>query len=395
MHLIEQYALACGVKIDKPHIETCFFPLSEEKYITLHASSGMQSKNYDYYDDVVEMINPHLGKEGIKIIQIGAKEDRPIKGCEHYQGKTNIKQSAYIIENSTLHFGNDSFSTHVASGFNKKIVCLYSVLYKECCGPYWGDKSNQILIESHRNGLKPSFSNKESIKTINLIKPENIAASILKLLNIDNDLKNIETLHLGNRYHIPAISVVPNHIMPKDFFQGQPVNIWGHECFDEQNITKWAYDRKCNIFLDQPMSIKYLNVIRKNINAINYYVSENTEEKYFKLLEQGGVKFNLLCKDENKINDLRLKFFDWPISLIKDKTKKDLDTSNKLCDNSRYKNSMKIVSQGQVYNSKAAWKHDFEGDHDQVIDCPEFWEELDTLKIYNDKNYGKNTDIDR
>ena len=54
MHLIEQYALSCGVKIDKPHIETSFFPVPSEKYITVHASSGMESKNYDYYDDVMK-----------------------------------------------------------------------------------------------------------------------------------------------------------------------------------------------------------------------------------------------------------------------------------------------------------------------------------------------------
>jgi hypothetical protein len=393
MHLIEQYALSCGVKIDKPHIETCFYPIAENKYITLHASSGMQAKNYDYYNDVMEMILPHLNSQGIKVIQIGGKEDKSIRGCEHLHGRTNIKQSAYIIQNSLLHFGNDSFSTHVASGFNKKIVCLYSVLFKECCGPYWGDKENQILIESHRNGLKPSFSDSEEPKMVNLIKPEEIASSILKLLKIENTISEIETLHLGAQYHIPAISVVPNHIMPASFAKGQPVNIWGHECFDEQNIAKWAYDRKCNIFLNKPMGIRYLDVIRKNINRINYFVSHDSKESYFKSLEKGGVRFNLLCKDENIINELRLKFFDWPITLLKEKTKKDLDNSEKLCNNSRYKNSMKIISGGQIYSSKAAWKNELEGEHDQVIDCPEFWEEIDTLKIYNDKNHGKNKDI--
>jgi ADP-heptose:LPS heptosyltransferase len=78
MHLIEQYALSCGVKIDKPHIETCFYPIAENKYITLHASSGMQAKNYDYYNDVMEMILPHLNSQGIKVIQIGGKEDKTI-----------------------------------------------------------------------------------------------------------------------------------------------------------------------------------------------------------------------------------------------------------------------------------------------------------------------------
>ena len=60
MHLVEQYALSCGVKIDKPQVETSFFPLPFDKYIILHASSGMPSKNYDYFEDVIETIYPHL-----------------------------------------------------------------------------------------------------------------------------------------------------------------------------------------------------------------------------------------------------------------------------------------------------------------------------------------------
>ena len=81
MHLIEQYALSCGVKIDKPHIETGFYPVPVEKYITLHASSGMHAKNYDYYNDVVELLIPYLNKEKIYIIQIGQSEDQKINNC--------------------------------------------------------------------------------------------------------------------------------------------------------------------------------------------------------------------------------------------------------------------------------------------------------------------------
>lgn len=383
MHLIEQYALSCGVKIDKPSIETLFFPVECEKYITLHASSGMESKNYDYFSDVIEIINPYLQKNNISIIQIGAKEDAKLRNCIHYNGSTSIRQSAYLIENAMLHLGNDSFSAHVASGFNKKIVCLYSILYKECCGPYWGNEKDHVLLESDRDGQKPSFSNKESPKTVNFIDPEEIACGVLDLLNIKHDANKIETIHIGSQYQKENISVVPNHIMPKSFAKGQPVNIWGHECFDEQNIAKWAYSRKCNIFLDKPMELKYLQVIKDNIHYINYYVSEDDEIKYFESLQKLGIKFNLLSKDKQNINNIRLKFFDWNVRLIETKTKKDLDNPEKICDNSRYKCSTKIVSGGQVFNSKAAWKFNQPGDHDQVIDCEEFWEDLDMLRIYN------------
>ena len=36
MHLVETYALNCGLKIEKPHIKLEEIELPEKKYITLH-----------------------------------------------------------------------------------------------------------------------------------------------------------------------------------------------------------------------------------------------------------------------------------------------------------------------------------------------------------------------
>lgn len=388
MHLVEQYALSCGVKIDKPFIETSYFPIVPQKYITLHASSRIQSKTYDYYKDVVDLIFPYLQKENITIIQIGGAQETPIPKCVHHQGQTSIKQAAYVIQHSMLHFGTDSFSTHVASGFNKKIVSLYSTLYKECCGPYWGDTSSQVLLEPDRTNKKASFADTENPKSINTIMPEKIACAILDQLEIEHSLHNIETFHIGGSYHAGSLAVIPNHVMPDAFAPGQPVNIWGNEHFDEENITKWAFKRKANIFIDKPMQINYLNAIRKNINQINYFLQPDDNEDFFKAVKKLGVKLKLVCKDEDTINDIRLKFFDWDVHFIKAKTKKDVDNHDKLCNNTRYKSAQLIVSDKQLYASKAAWRSGISGEHQSIIDCDEFWEDLANLKLYNDNNHG-------
>lgn len=391
MHLVEQYALACGVKIDKPEIQESYFPLECDKYITLHASSGMESKNYDFYNDVIELILPYLDLNGIKIIQIGGKEDNQIDNCIHHLGSTTIRQTAYIIKNSLLHFGNDSFSTHMASGYDKKIVSLYSILYKECCGPYWGNKENQILIESDRGGMKPSFSPKERLKTINLINPEEIACAVLDLLKIDHVIDKVETIHIGAEYHLNGLCVIPDHVMPRNFAPGQPANIWGHEHFDEQNIIHWISTRKCNLFIKNKIDIQKLINYRDNINLINYYVSLDDKPEYIEQLESVGIKVNLLSEEE-KISDVRLKFFDWHIKEVKHKTKKDVDNIDLLCDNSFYKCSMKVLSNGKLYNSRAAWKHDRPRNDHRVIDCPEFWQDLNVMNIYNDNSFPINNE---
>jgi hypothetical protein len=391
MHLIEQYALSCGVKIGKPFIETSFYPVPADKYITLHASSGMDAKNYDYFNDVVELILPYLSQEGISIIQIGEAKDAKIHGCMHYTGTTNLKQVCYLIQNSLLHLGNDSFGVHVASGFNKKIVGLYSVLYKECCGPYWGEKDKQILLEPCLSKRKPSFSNKENPKRVNEIMPEEVAKSALTLLEIPNSLSSINTLHIGPEYHLPSVAVIPNHIMPAEFLKGQPINILGDECFDEQNIIQWAYNRKVCIFMKEPMKIQYLRMIKENIIQVSYEASMDTEPEYLKALTKLGITTKIFSKDESAISDIRLKLFDWNIELLKTKDKKSLDNVDKICDNTRYKNSRILFSNGQKYQSKAAWRRgNTHTDDPKIVDCPEFWEEISTLKLYNkEDNHGK------
>jgi hypothetical protein len=385
MHLVEQYALSCGVKIDKPFIETSYFPIEAEKYITLHASHRIQSKTYDYYNDVIDYIYPFLRKNGIEVVQIGNKEEPKISNCLHYQGRTTIKQAAYVIKNSILHLGTDSFSTHVASGFGKKIVSLYSVLYKECCGPYWSDSNDCILFEPDRNKYKASFSDQENPKTINSIMPEKIACAVLDMLGIEHNLNNIETIHIGQAYHAGSLAVIPNHVMPNNFAPNQPANILGHEHFDEQNITRWAYNRKVNIFLDQPMNIEYLKTVKSNIHQINYFVKPDDNETFFKNLKKLGIKLKLICKDENTIDEIKLKFFDWDINFIEEKTKKDIDNYKKICNNTRYKSSQIISSNNQLYASKVAWKNNIPGRHDEIIDDPDFWGEIINLKLYNEK----------
>ena len=59
MHLVEQYALACGAKIDKPYIYEKFAPLPFNNYITFSPYSK-PAKNYDYWREVLSVSYTHL-----------------------------------------------------------------------------------------------------------------------------------------------------------------------------------------------------------------------------------------------------------------------------------------------------------------------------------------------
>ena len=68
--------------------------------------------------------------------------------------------------------------------------------------------------------------------------------------------------------------------------------------------------------------------------------------------------------------------------IIKDK--KSLDFYEDICDNSFYLSNKTLISKNKEYKSKAHWMNkDTIKDDSKVIDCPEFWEEVQHFNIYN------------
>jgi len=200
MHLLEQYALSSGLKIGKPFMYEHFFPLPDNKYITLQKEAKFPSRQYKYWQQVVDLLTPILAKNNISIVQIGSSADISLTNVIATSGKTSLAQSHYIIRNSELHLGIDSFGVHVASGLGKKIVGIYSNMSPKNSGPYWSSPNDCILIESPKKNMKPSYAIiEEKHKTINEIKPEKIANSVLLLLKIEEKVK-INTLFIGDNF---------------------------------------------------------------------------------------------------------------------------------------------------------------------------------------------------
>ena len=184
MKLLERYASACGLKIGKQFLLENFYAVPCEKYITLNASSGMASKNYPYYTEIMTMLLPILTAQNIQVVQLGGKDDVPIPGCVHMHGKTSLHQSNYILRNAMLHFGNDSWCAHRAGALGIPLVTLFGPTSAANHSPYLADADKSVFIESHRWGKNPTFANQENPLSIALITPEVVCNAILKLLNL-------------------------------------------------------------------------------------------------------------------------------------------------------------------------------------------------------------------
>ncbi len=381
MHLLEQYSLASGVKIKKPYIYEKFFPVTADKYITFHPSSK-PSKTYDYWQEVVNLIFPILNEKGIKIIQLGQDKEKVYSNVLSYVGLTNINQTAFVLKNSLLHFGADSFPTHIASGYGKKIVALYSNNYINCVKPFFGDPKDHILLEPKRAN-KPTFSFEENPKTINSIKPEHIANSILKLLGIPHN-NSIQTLYFGTEYNNMRLEMVPNQIVnPKQFNSNNIVVRMDLE-HNEKFLNEQLQVCQCFIITDKPIDPNIIINNKNNIGRIFYEIKENNNIGFADFLASSNISYQLFTYLEGKeLEEVKLKYLEqeyitqMPINLKK-------KTGIEYTSNAFYKSNKRLISNGKVYLSEPSLKNGIEAKQlaEPVIDCPEFWKEVENFWIF-------------
>jgi hypothetical protein len=363
MHILEQYAINCGAKISKPFILKEFFPIPFEKYIVLHAGSGMDSKNYDYFDSVVQYIKPFLDSKNIHIVQVGGPQEKQIEDCYSALG-TSKRQIAHIIDNSLLYFGNDTMSLHFASFFQKKIVCTSTVLYKSCFYPYWSNNEDYEIIESHRDGKKPTFSAQEKPKTINLIKPEEVASPILKYLGFEN-FKLPKTTFIGDKYGHLLLESTPSTIVPPNILPNILLNIRFDyvktiEEKDYVSIFNNLNIRDCAFITDKFIDLKKFYNLKHKIKNIFYDIT-STEIDFNFLNELYSLNFKVdfvfnKSKESNEdiLNSKKLQLIDHQevINIIENTNQ---DFKNLVQSSLFYKSKKLLFANNSIYLSKAGY----------------------------------------
>lgn len=381
MHLIETYALNCGAKITKPFIYEEFCPINAEKYITFHTNTKFQAKNYDYWEEVVNIIYPILKKLNIKIIQTGLNEDKLIQNTIDYRGKTNINQLSFLIKKSLLHFGSDSLAIHLASHHDIPIVSLYSITHPENAGPYFGSKDKQILFKSYdKLNLKPSQSAEENPKTINSILPEEIASAILNLLNI-NEKAQYKSVYFGERYGKTQIhDLIPNQIVGAS--KESLLDMRMDQEFNENALAQQLQNNRCRIFTDKRINIDLLKNFKQNIDTLFYFVSENDDPIFVKQVSELGIRMTILSKmSESAIAAKKIHYYEYGNINTAPAPKKELIEKLKSTKNLYYKSCQSVYSNNKIYPSFAAKKLDKPrtGEFEPVIDSQDFWEDLDNF----------------
>lgn len=350
MNLAEVYALGSGAKIGVPYIFEKFFPLPFDKYIIFHPYSK-NSKTYDLFPDVLQLLFKQLAAENIKIVQIGDKDERPIPGCVHLMGRTDFGQVAYLVRNCQLLLGADSFPAHFAGHYDKKMVILYANNYIENVRPYWGNKNNQRLMEPDRQGkYLPTFSFNESPKTINFIDPELVAQNVCELLNLPFT-RLFKKVWMGEHYLTKIMESTPNQICNNQQFHVKSFIIRADFEFNEANIAEQLKVCPCTILTDRPISIDLIKYFRAQIQSIYYILSEKNDPKFAEQLFSSGVQYQLMSYlSQEQINALKIDYMDYGL-INKIETEKPKSIISK---DLYYKSGKLTLSQGKIYPSRAA-----------------------------------------
>lgn len=303
--LLQSYSNYCGIEppLSPPDFPTSFIPLPDGPYITICTGAPSKSRIYDYYNKVIALIP--FGD--IKIVQIGAAEDYPIFGAIDYRGKANLRQEAFVIENGLLHIGNDHVFQHIAGAKGRRSVGLYSVIPASSAEPFYNYLA--VSLEPDRTD-KPSYTDDESPKTINSIKPEVAAREISKILGLNE--KKIKTVYIGPSYNDERIDLIPDFPIPLDIFKGRKIVCRYDLCPNKEGLIHFLHAYGGAVITEDPIDHQILAGLKERIPHIVYFLDKNYNKDFIKALHYSGISYDLCTEKSGKeLADLKLELFDY------------------------------------------------------------------------------------
>jgi len=384
MRLIENYALQLGQKINKIHTYEKYYPLPFDDYVLIQPFSKA-AKNYEYISEVIDLIYPFLEKLGLKLVQVGGTNEKPLQKCYHTQGNTDFNQLEYLVSKAKMVISTDSLSAHLAGHYNKPLVVLISNNFKECVSPYFGDKSKQIILEPDRTKRNPSFSLDEGPnKQLHELKPEQIASSILKLLNIEHSFE-FKTLEFGPLYNTKIMEMTPTQVVNPGQFGAEKMIVRMDFFYNEAILIEQLKVCPCIIFTNKEINREILKAFtNQRIHQIIYILGENNSNPDFiKFCQSLGININIISYlSDESINKFKLDYCE--LGIIHKKhilNPKDNDKYKNLnLDNLYFKSGKTILHDNKFYASFAHILNNvsmanLEQSPQKVIDSLTFWKD--------------------
>lgn len=131
-NLIDEFAAQCDVKADEPLLPDFERQTVTEDTIAIHAGGQKSARAWMHWTELVK----NLRANGIKVIQVGAKDDISIGDVDSdMRGKTDHAGLCRLLSGCSTLVGIDSYPMHVANVVGIKVVAIFGSSYAKSTGP--------------------------------------------------------------------------------------------------------------------------------------------------------------------------------------------------------------------------------------------------------------------
>lgn len=184
MHLLETYAVCSGALIGRCYIEEDPITLPEGPFITVHSHNAKgTTRRYSHWQEVFRRLCRLPSLRGVTFVQVGGPDDPRIEGVDPaWLGKTTYNSLAFLIKHAVMHIGFDSFPMHLASYYDRPMVCVFAQP-SSISGPYFSSPGRAIILEPPYGNHKPSWSDDDPLRLIDRIPPGQVVSSVVSLLD--------------------------------------------------------------------------------------------------------------------------------------------------------------------------------------------------------------------
>lgn len=292
MRLIDTYANYVGVTPENGWIDQNYYAIEHSKYVVVHNGTGMPTKSYDHFDEVVS----HIKRP---VVQVGGKDDPLLPNVLDLRGKTTWNQTAYIIKGSSLFLGGDSICAHMAAHFGVFSILLWGGTLPETCATTWNADKIANLNPYDRYGCVTACHSSVCIKPqkcINSITVKRVLERVQSILGADSAV-SVDILHNGPLSKINILEWVPLSL--------------NHETFNTFAQTTGTVSLRADLFAP---NIEEVSAFCNQTRNKYIYVSSPTDDLLKLSIHHSKVEFLMIMVNPTNIVD--------GIRLMKELTKK-------------------------------------------------------------------------
>ena len=111
-----------------------FFSGTEKRYVALHSTTGVPTKDWPYFNDLSEELSAALPSDAV-IVQVGARGDKIINGAIDLRGRFELLDLAAFLSRCSVFVGLDSGLSYMADAMKTPTIVIQGSTDPVTSGP--------------------------------------------------------------------------------------------------------------------------------------------------------------------------------------------------------------------------------------------------------------------